>query len=199
MTTPLERLQQVQAQQSKGAPEPPPKTPLERLLSGGRRGELVELPGLGPAWLELLGARASQEVEAAVYAAMKEYGIELDAVTMLRFEIERAVRTLAIAARDPEDRSKPFGTLAAWHQVDPTVINAAWSTYGDIKERLDPMATPLTDDEIAAFEYAVKKKDARILRSFGVVKLSAWLTSTAFQLSTSPTPSSSSSPSPKDA
>jgi len=194
VTTPLERLQQ--AKQTKAAETP--KTPLERLMATGRRGELVELPGLGPAWLELLGARASQEVEAAVYAAMKEYGIELDAVTMIRFEIERAVRTLAIAAHDPDDHTKPFGTLAAWHLVDPTTINAAWSTYGDVRERLDPMSTPLTEDEVAAFEYAVKKKDARLLRSFGVVKLSAWLTSTAFPPSTSPTPSSPSLESPKD-
>lgn len=166
------------------------KTTLGNRLAEGRRGEDVAIPGLGPVRLELLGARASQEVEAAVYRNMLALGIDLGAMTLDRFELERAVVTLAEAAREPADRSLPFGTLAEWQRVDPVTIITAWDTYLDVKDRLDPLDTPLTDDERDQIERAIQKKDRTLLRSFGVAKLSLFMLSTVAQPSISPPPSS---------
>lgn len=174
----------------------PPRTPLGLQLANGRRGEDVDIPGIGPARIEILGARDSQAIESEVYRAMTNHGIDHTLVTADRFELERAYRTLARAVRDPADQSKAFGTADEWGEIDNDVIVAAWQAYGDVRERLDPMATPLTDNDRLSIEVAVKKKDARLLRTFGAVKLSAWLASTDGLPSISQTPNSASSESP---
>ncbi len=127
-----------------------------------------------------------------MYAAMKAHGIELSVLTADRFEIERALRTLVRACRDPED-GRPAGSLEEWGKLDTDTINMCWQAYGDVRERLDPLGGSLDPAETELIELAVKKKDARLLRTFGIVKLSAWLASTDAPPSTSPTPSSSSS------
>lgn len=170
-------------------------TALDRLLANGRRGEVVDIPGLGTVRLELLGATAAQEVEAAVLKAMHGRDVAFGAITAGAFEIERAVRTLAESAIDPADRT-PLGDAAKWGQVDEATIAAAWQAYDDVRTRLDPMSLPLSVDDTVAISSAVKKKDALQLRTYGAVKLSAWLASTAGQLAISPPPSSSSSESP---
>lgn len=168
-------------------------TALGRRLANGRRGETVDIPGLGPAYIELVGAVRWEELELEGLLALKARGLELELRTAEVFELSKARRTLAEAVRDPDDHSAPFGTLAEWGALDPLAINAAWQAYGDIRERLDPQSTPLTDEERLAIDLAVKKKDVELLRSYGVARLSAWLVTTGGPQSTSPTPSSSSS------
>lgn len=176
----------------------PGSSPLGRSLGAGPRGELVELAYLGPARLELVGNLASQEIEGEMYRALEQLGIPLNAVTADRYELERAVRTLARAVRDAEDRTRPFGTLAEWQAVDTDVIAACWSAYGNLRERFDPMDIAVTEAERSAIESAVKKKDALLLRSFGAAKLSAWLVSTDGPPQISPQPSSPNSGSSQD-
>lgn len=159
----------------------------------GRRGEDVEIQGLGPVRIELLGMRETQEVESDTYQSMKHHGLEIDGVTAERYELERATRALARAVRDPADRTRAFGTLAEWEQLDNTLINAAWLAYGDVRERLDPLSVPATEAERTAIELAVKKNDAILLRSFGVVRLAGFMLSSAAPPSISPDPNSSSS------
>lgn len=162
-------------------------------LALGRRGETISIPGIGTVRVEILGAVESNEVEAEVYKALAALGLELTVVTAERYELERAWRTLARAVRDPADRGVAFGEPDEWAALDADMINAAWQTYGDVRERLDPLAQPLTEDEQLAIETAAKKGDGQLLRTFGLAKLSASYVSTVARLSTSPLPSSSSS------
>lgn len=165
-------------------------------IANARRGETVDVSGLGRIRFEPVGARAYQEIERDTHKVMTERGLALDYTTSTTYELERAVRTLAIVARDPDDHARPFGSLEEWERVDPDRILLAWSSYGDVRERLDPAADGLTAAEAIEIEIAVKKKELRVLRSFGLRKLSAWLCTTGVQLSTSPPPTSSSGESP---
>jgi hypothetical protein len=152
----------MQAGAAIAAPALSVQTPLARKLSGGRRGELVEVPGLGPVWMELLGPVQWAEIEAACFADLRAKELELTTLTAEIFEMSRARRTLAIACRDPDRRGEPFGTLEQWGElVDTSTLNMAWNLYGDVQERLDPAAGGLTPTEAAAIHVAVKKKNTR--------------------------------------
>lgn len=177
---------------------PAKPTKLGERLTNGRRGETVTVPELGVVRLELLGARAAQEVEAAVYRNMAALGIAFNTDTEARFELERAALTLSRAARDPADIAAAFGTEQEWLDLDEQIIFVAWTIYDDVRQRLDPHEDGLTDDDRALIEVAIKKKEPRLLRLSGVVKLSAYLLSTADRPLTSPPPSSSSSESPSE-
>jgi len=173
------------------APASSISTNLKRITSAGRRGEEVNVPTLGRMFLEIPGARAWQEIEAAVACEMRRLEIgELSIMTAGKYEVEQAMRVLAVAARDPDDRAKSFGTIEEWGELDVDVLNLAWHAFGDVRERLDPVALPISAEDMVAIGVAVKKKDAPLLRTFGVVTLSAWLASMVDPPSTSPTPSS---------
>lgn len=157
------------------------------------------LPLLGRVWIELPGARAWQEIEAATRKEMRRLEIgDLNVETAAPYYTEQAIRVLAIAVRDPDAHEVAFGNLEEWGELDNDVISVAWHAFGDIRERLDPNHAELTADDVLAIELAVKKKDPALLRSFGVAKLSAWLASTVDPRSTSPTKSSPSGASPSD-
>jgi hypothetical protein len=172
------------------APASSVSRPLTRTLASGRRGELVPLPFLGPAWIELPGAVAWEGIQIAARRELAEAGLEVEIGTADILELKLARHVLACAVRDPNDRTAPFGTLDEWGQLDADIINAAWQAFGDVRERLDPIAVGLTDDERTTIELGLKKKDGALLRSFGVAKLSSYLLSTAAPQSTSSTPSS---------
>lgn len=163
----------------------------KRAAVAGRRSETVDLPELGRIRFELPGALAFIEIESEVLAALRARGLDLSIGTAGTAELDKAIRTLAVACRDPETGA-PFGTLAEWGDLPVDVVNVAWQAYGDVRERLDPMSLPLSEEERIEIDLAVKKKDARLLRTYGVVRLSAWLATTADPPSTSPSPSSSS-------
>lgn len=175
-----------------GAIATPAKTPLAVALERGERGELVELPGLGQAWVRLLGADDSMDVEADVKRAMEDRGLAFSELTVLMWEAERAKQTLSRAVRSSEDRTRPFGTLAEWGQVDDPLITAAWQVYGDIRERLDPVASETISESVRAqIRNAWVKKNRTLLRSFGVSELATFLVTTEFPPETSPTVTSS--------
>jgi hypothetical protein len=163
-------------------------------MINGRRGELVTLQWFGPMYIELVGNVEFTAIEAATAQRMHEQGFgPLSTMSAPQYSAEQARRVLTVAARDPNDRKLPFGSAEQWGELDTDLLSIAWQGYGDVRERLDPMSVPLTEAEAIAIQSAVKKKDAAYLRTFGVVRLSAWLASTGGQLSTSPTPSSPSS------
>ncbi len=162
-----------------------------RFAATSLRGELVEIPGLGPAWIELSPHETNNTVEAEVFTAMAKLGLEPVALNGLTYEAERAVRTLARCVRDADDatHATPFGTVEQWGKLDSDLIAAAWGTYGDVRLRLDPVgADLLTDGDLAGIRRALEKKSAAALRSYGVAKLSRYLLTTAAPLETSRTP-----------
>jgi hypothetical protein len=163
------------------------------VLAAGRRGELVVLPHLGQAWIELPGALAWEETQIAARRELAAVELELTVGTAELLEMKLARHTLARSVRDPNDHAIPFGTLEEWGELDPDVINSTWQAFGDVRERLDPLSTPLSPADISMIDHANKKKDATLLRSFGIGKLSHYMLSTADRPPTSPLPSSSNS------
>lgn len=155
----------------------------------------------GRVWIELVGGRQWQEIEAAVAAELRrlergEIGSG-DIAIAAAAEAELAMRVLAASFRDPDDHAVAFGTLEDWGSYcDNDLISLAWHAYGDVKERLDPVDTDLSEEDMIAIGVAVKKKDGPLLRSYGAVKLSRWLASTGGPQSISQQPSSPNSDSP---
>lgn len=175
------------------APASPVATHLARVVALGRRGEEVVLPVIGAVFMELPGARVWQSIEAEVRAELRRLEADpSDISSAAQYEAELAMRVLSVAAREPSDHAVAIGSIEEWGQVDNDVLNAAWQAFGDVRERLDPVGSTPTDDDLVAISAAVKKKDAMLLRTFGVVKLSHWLATTAELPSTSPIPTSSS-------
>lgn len=168
---------------------------------GGRRGDFVELPLLGRVYMELPGSLAWADIEAEVAKASARSALPPGIEAIAWREGELARRVLAIAMRDPDDptHATPFATLDEIGELmDNDLVNLAWQAFGDVRERLDPVAELPGPDEMLAITVAVKKKDPILLRTFGVVKLSHWLATTADLQSTSPTPSSPNGGSPSE-
>jgi hypothetical protein len=156
------------------------------------RGEIVTLPVLGSVYMQLVGHDVGNTIEGQTFAEMASHGLPPMGITGLSYEGERAKRTLAEAVRDPEDHSKPFGTLEQWGKLDDDVIVACWHVYGDVRDRLDPIGLDsLTAEDVAQLDAALEKKNATALRSYGVAKLSLYLLTTAARPAISPTPPSS--------
>jgi hypothetical protein len=187
MTTPL-------GNKLAGKPKPTPaaaaKTSLATVLERGPRGELVDLPVLGRAWIELLGNAAISDIETDVAKRMKARGLELDDTTILTYEAERAQLTLTRSVREPDERGKAFGTLEEWGQVDADTLLAAWHAYGDVRERLAPLDVVLDPDLRSQIIGAIVKKNVLLLRSFGVNALAIFLATSESPPATSPTTTS---------
>lgn len=166
------------------------------IRNGAQRGRDVEIPGLGRAFCQLVGQREAERVDLEVLELLREHDLALDVLTANRAESAKAVRTLAVAMRDPDDHAQPFGSLEEWQDLDEHLINAAWHTYGDVNELLDPMtADHVAPEHVVQIRDAVAKKDLTLLRSFGVHTLSSYLLFTAEQQPISPTQSATSGPS----
>ena len=144
MTTKLGQKLAGQAQPA------PAKSPLGAMLERGRRGDLRDIPGLGPVWLQLIGSETVDDIEEAVTKRMKERGFEAESLLhALTFDANRARHTLAPAARDPQDHSKPFGSLEEWHALDPDTVAAAWEAFGDVRLALSPLDVETTKEQRA--------------------------------------------------
>lgn len=183
-----------------GKPTPTPTT-LGRILSTGQRGEEVTLPVLGRVWIELPGSREWQEIEAAARRELRRLEVDPESIQGApSYEAELALRVLSVAVRDPasDKRATAFGTLEEWGKLDNDIVNVAWHAFGDVRQRLDPIAVLLDETDSAGIAVAVKKKDGPSLRAFGTVKLAAWLCATGALQSSSPSPSSPSTDSPSD-
>lgn len=171
---------------------------LARARASFQRGELVALPLLGPAWIELPGDAAVAEIESAVWATMAELKLQANSLTAFAFSACRAAHTLAWAVREAGNHDARFGTIEEWRgQTDPPIdtdlLMACELVYADVRERLDPIGlTTLTKETSDEIRLAVEKKNLTYLRSFGVSTLSLWLLSSDVQLASSPIPTSSS-------
>lgn len=170
-----------------------PTTPLGQLRIA--RGEDAILPCLGPVYVQMLGHRQENQVESGVIAAMAEHRIPLTDIWVWTVDLERKARTLAFAIRARDDHAQPFGTVDEWLDMEDRVIFACYLRYGEIRDRLDPLAPSFTLNPERAKEIfeAFKKKDRDSLMSFGIDELASWLVSGDVPPSISPTPSSGSS------
>jgi hypothetical protein len=185
--------------QSKPAVPATPTSKLGKFVAAGLRGEMVELPVLGPAYVELPGHDTTNQIESETIAEMRRLDLEASVLTALTYDAEKARRTLAHSVRDAEDRSKPFGTVDEWGKVDPDIISACYQSYADVRYRLAPLDMPLTEEDVREIESAIEKKRPQLLRSFGVAALSTYLLTRASPPASSPTLPSSSGQSSPDA
>jgi hypothetical protein len=184
------------------ANESPSLSKLGAALASGSipRGEMIEdFAGLGRAFVGMIGIRDAQRIEGECVSACAKLGISQDSIAhVTAFEAEKAIRWLALGVRDPDDQSKPFGTMSEWADMDPDRITRAWLQYGDVRESLAPevieIGLPLRDTIVAA----ISKKNASLLRSFGTHILVSYLLSTDVPPPTSPDSKSSTTDSPSD-
>lgn len=172
-------------------PAPAAQSRIAAVLAFGPRGELVELPLIGKAWIAVGSHAMLSEVEAAVERRMAELGLTLTAFTAGAWESERAVQTLARCVRTAEDHDAPVGTPAEWAELDTNTINKCWTVYGDVFDRLAPLDGELPESTRKQIFAALVKKNATALRSFGVNALATFLLSMESPPATSPTPTSS--------
>lgn len=175
-----------------GQPEASKKSKLAEARRQIVRGEPAELPGgLGPVWIELLGHSAANIVEAGTLAEMDR--IKMPAGNAPSIDLERQVRTLALAVRCDDNHDEPFGPLEDWSALDDDLIAACYLVYRDIRERRDPISlTDITPEQVEFLREALKKKDPASFLYCGARVLTAWLLTGDVQLSSSPTPVSSS-------
>lgn len=180
-------------------PDPAP-TKLGSLSILAGRGEFVEIPLLGRAWMQLVPHRNRNEIEGAVRHELEAHQIRIEPSATghrLAFDAEIAVQTLARAVRDPDDptHKTPFGTLAEWADLDEDVITAAWHVYNDTRYRLNPLdSIQLSEADLEGIRFAIQKKSAPLLRCFGVARLSLYLLTTESLPASSTTSPSSSGP-----
>lgn len=174
--------------------EPPATNPPSKLSQITlARGEEITLPVLGRVWMQVLGHNQCNLVEGGVIKAMKNHDIPLSSdMWVFTVALERNARMLAYAVRDPDDTSKLFGTVEEWLEMDDQLINACGIRYGEVRDRLDPLAPNFEVNPERAKEITelFKKKEKMSLLSFGIDELVSWLLSGVVQLSSSPTPSS---------
>jgi len=197
MATRLDRMTSGIPKAALETPDPPKAAPaaptrLEARMGTIARGEDVVLPILGDAYIQLLGHEASSAIEAATFEAMAKVGLPPTTMNAFAYDMNRHARIFALAVRDPDDHSKPFGSLAGWLKLDDDMLVACSLVYADVRDRLDPMGSRAALDGATMNEIndAFEKKNAKQLQSFGVAQLSLWLLTSGVQLSTSPTPPS---------
>lgn len=178
---------------AKSPPARSPDTKLAKWRSTNQRGAHVTLPLLGRVWVELCGDAEVTRIESDVYKEMEALGLAATTLNALTYDACRTRLTLAWAVREEDRHEERFGTAEQWGEVDVDLLSACGIMYSTVREQLDPVGMPtLTSDDLDGIRLALEKKDPTTLRSFGIVKLSLYLLSTAGQPSTSPTPMSSS-------
>lgn len=132
--------------------------------------------------MRLLSRREEKSVRAECRAEMRALGIEgISVEGFTEWHEERALRTVAIAVRNPANRDQPLATLEEWSECDDDQIQALWDLYQDQRAELDPLGASfeLTEEDLAAITAAAKKKDVVLLTSYGSQKLARALSGLA--------------------
>lgn len=192
MTAPT-RLAHLNAGGATAAPKASSK--MQAVLSGRRVIEPIVLAGLdAPAMLVLVGSERFLDIEGEVLLAMEGRKIPSNMQHEGKFELEKAKRVLAEAVREHDPIAKaegrvppPFGTLADWGDVAPSIINAIWGQYAELVERYDPLGDVAELSALERMEIlsALEKKSLASLRAFGLQSLCAFMLTTADQLRSS--------------
>ena len=174
-----------------------------------------ELPdGTAIVW-RLLTASEKQIAKGKARARLLLVGLDPDAWSQ-EDELAREVawQMLAIAMRDPGVKGtarNPYPTPAAWIEDEKSKERIAdadtlrglltvpecqvmLEQYLAFEDAQSPDLDRLSDEDTAALENAIKKKDSETLRCFGVAMLATYLITTENHPSTSLTDKSSSGP-----
>lgn len=171
------------------------ETMLSRARSATPRGEHVTMPMLGRVWVELAGEMVVDEIEGEVHREMGKLGLAPTVMNGMSYDSRRAALTLAWAVRDPDAHETKAGTVDQWLAMDLEMIAACNAVYTDVRERLNPMAFPLSSEEYDQIRLAHEKKNSAMLRTFGVVSLSSYLATMDAPPASLPTMPQSSGPS----
>lgn len=161
---------------------------LSRAISGSPRGEYVTMPILGRVWLELAEGSTVDDIEGAVFARLAELGLQPIPINHRTMDSLRDRLTLAWAVRSPDDHSVRAGTQDQWMRLDIDAVQACGIAYASARERLNPLAFPMTEEQFEEVRLAHEKKNLRMLRSFDVVLLSNYLATTDAPPRKSPRP-----------
>jgi hypothetical protein len=166
----------------------PPVTRLEAALAGRRPFKPIKVLVHGvphDAVMTVIGSERLLDIEGEVARAMDKRGLEQNALTQGKFELELAWRTLAETVLDSEQNPVPFGTAEQWGKLVPEAVGDLWVQYAELRAEHDPQVAELTEDEVRGIQDALSKKNAPALRYFGVSRLSRFLLSLADQLASS--------------
>lgn len=186
MTTKTQLGKKLAGDNAKPAP-----TKLSAVLAFGPRGEEIDLPIVGKAWVAPASHAILAAVEAAVEHRLVELKLTLTGLTAQIWESERAVQTLARCVRTVEDHDVPVGTPEEWAQLEANVIALCWRAFGEVVDRVAPLDLEIDAETRNAIVHALSKKNEIQLRCFGVAALASFMLSTASPPATSPTPTSS--------
>jgi hypothetical protein len=130
------------------------------------------------------GERRMVTAAARKELAAKGFPVDVNAVVALgatdEWNAEIAIRTLAIAVRDPKNAGHVLGTLEDWQELDDEQIGALWARYEDLRAELDPLAdsATVTEADLGAIRDAAKKKELTLLMSYGSQKLARFAITT---------------------
>jgi len=133
--------------------------------------------------IETSSARADARKALADRGIPTVIGELANPVFMDEWNTEVAVRTIALAIRDPQNVALPLDVVEEWLQCDDDQIAALYLEYKDLATRLDPVgsADALTEQEWAAIDGAAKKAGVDTLMSYGSRKLALFAISSAAQ------------------
>lgn len=180
MPEPTTRLAKITAAKAAEAKtEAVEESKLAKWSKLGKRGDYATIEGIGRVWIQLAPHSDTNAVESETWAEMSALNLPPIGINALTYDSEKAVRTLARSVRDPDNHAERFGSVEDWHDLDDDMISVAFQAYHDVRTRLHPSIVELTEEEIREIRDAISKKNAILLRTFGVAKLSLYLLTTA--------------------
>lgn len=164
----------------------------ESALAGASVREHVEvdIPGTTvKGMMRVLSREEQLLLKADALKAFREQGLvnrdgSIAAAAQDDWKCEIAVRHLAAAVRNPENLQEQLAPIGDWRtELTDEQIAGPWDKYQDLRDRLDPLGDDsivnLTANDIAIIHAAAKKKDAVLLRSFGLHKLALYAITSA--------------------
>lgn len=154
-------------------------------------------PGHPDIRLKIASLTCSQVLECrgAAEAELKRHGIADTALNADAKEEETATQVLGRVLRDADDPRRPFTETIdeLRDNMSPDQRAELFERWNDHRLATDPAPSELGQELLAAVDEAIKKKDRKLLRSFGSAVLASFLLTTAAQPSISPTGKSESS------
>lgn len=134
--------------------------------------------------LRLLSRAEERQVRSEARQAMRSLGLDAAATAnepgvYTEFGEELVTRRMAVAVRRL-DADEPLAPLAEWEECDDDQINGLWDRYRDLQHELDPIADrTIPEAMLTEIANAAKKKDARLLLSYGSYALATYAITTA--------------------
>jgi hypothetical protein len=179
---------------------------LAAALAGKRPFKPIKVPVHGvehDAAMTVIGSERHLDIEGETAKAMERRGFEQNVLNQSRFELDEAIRVLAIAVVNSEEDPRPFGSLAEWGELVPEVISDLWLQYAELRAQHDPQLAELSKLELDGIADAVSKKNGPLLVFYGARRLARYLLTLAARPASSSTSrsqpgASSSDTSPSD-